>query len=114
PQNANGWQRMRGPAESALAGGLWCAWPCGLLQSALVIAALADDAPGGAFVMAAFAIASGAGLALAPWLWQRLGGHAAAAGAPWAARAAGALLAAASGWALFHGLWMRVAAYCFG
>lgn len=110
---AGGWQRMRGPGQAALAGGLWFAWPCGLLQSALVIAALASSPAGGAAAMGAFAAVSGAGLALGPWLWMRLGGGAAAsAAAPWAVRAAGALLLAASGWAVGHGLWVQVAAFC--
>jgi hypothetical protein len=30
----------------------------------------------------------------------------------WAIRAAGAMLAAASGWVLTHGLWDRFLAYC--
>lgn len=111
---AGGWQRMRGPGEAALAGSLWFAWPCGLLQSALVIAALANTPAVGAAAMGAFAVASGAGLALGPWLWMRLGGTAAAASSPLAVRAAGALLVAASGWAVGHGLWTQVYAYCFG
>ena len=111
---AGGWQRLRGPGEAALAGGLWFAWPCGLLQSALVIAALTDTPAAGAAAMGAFAVASGTGLALGPWLWMRLGGSAAAAASPLAVRAAGALLVAASGWALGHGLWSQVYAYCFG
>ncbi len=109
----SGWQRLRGPASAAAAGGLWVAWPCGLLQSALMVAALANTAAGGAVVMAGFAAVSGTGLALGPWLWRRLGGAALGAHAPaWAARAAGALLFAASGWALGHGLWQQWLAYC--
>ncbi len=112
---AGGWQRLRGPGEAALAGGLWFAWPCGLLQSALVIAALADHPAAGAAAMGAFALASSAGLVIGPWLWLRAGGSAAAAAAsPLAVRAAGLLLVGASGWALGHGLWAQVYAYCFG
>lgn len=109
---AGGWQRLRGPTEAAVAGGLWFAWPCGLLQSALVVAALANGPAGGAAAMAAFAVASGAGLVAGPWLFTRLGGSAAAGGSRWAVRAAGLMLAGASGWALGHGLWETVAAYC--
>ncbi|MDE2145573.1 MAG: sulfite exporter TauE/SafE family protein, partial [Burkholderiales bacterium] len=48
PQAAPGrWQPLRGPARSAAAGALWVAWPCGLLQSALVLAMLAGSAAGG-------------------------------------------------------------------
>lgn len=109
---ANGWQRLRGPTEAAVAGSLWFAWPCGLLQSALVVAALANGPAGGAGAMAAFGVASGIGLAAGPWLWMRLGGSAAAGSAAWAVRAAGTLLVASSGFALGHGLWATVAAYC--
>lgn len=112
---AGSWQRMRGPGTAAVAGGLWFAWPCGLLQSALVIAALTDSPAAGAAAMGAFGAASALGLAVGPWIWLRFGGGgAAAAASPIAVRAAGALLLAASGWALGHGLWAQVYAYCFG
>ncbi len=108
------WQRVSGPARSTAAGAAWVAWPCGLLQSALVVAALANGPAGGAMVMAAFAVASGTGLVLGPWLWLRLGGRGAAnlAGA-WATRAAGAMLAGASSWALGHDLIRDFVAFCF-
>jgi sulfite exporter TauE/SafE len=113
---AQGWQRVQGPARAAGAGALWIAWPCGLLQSALVVATLAGSAASGAAVMAAFAMASSAGLVAGPLLWARLGGGGAAglATGRWAVRLAGAGLVAASGWALGHGLWARVVALCFG
>jgi sulfite exporter TauE/SafE len=99
--------------RAAAAGGLWFAWPCGLLQSALIVAALANGAPGGAAAMAGFAVASAPGLWLGPWALRRwgLGGGAAAYEAR-VARAAGALLVAASAWALGHGVWAQVAAFC--
>lgn len=110
---AAGWQRVQGPARAAAAGGVWAAWPCGLLQSALMVSALANSAAAGAAAMAGFAIASAGGLALAPWLWARWGGGAAAAAAPTlAVRGAGALLVLASGWALGHGLWQPLIAWC--
>jgi sulfite exporter TauE/SafE len=110
---AGGWQVMHGPGRAVAAGALWVAWPCGLLQSALVVAALANTAGGGAATMAAFALASSGGLAAAPWLWWRLGGAGAVGfAASWAVRASGLLLAVASAWALGHGLWEQLAAYC--
>lgn len=113
PQNAGGWQRMRGPTEAASAGALWVAWPCGLLQSALVVAALANTPAGGAAVMGGFAVVSASGLAIGPWLWARFGSGALAGSAVvWATRAAGAMLAGASGWALSHGLWQQWLDYC--
>lgn len=100
------------PAASARAGlgGLaWLAWPCGLLQSALVVAALASGPLQGAAVMTAFAAASGLGLVLGPMLLARLFGQG---GSAWAVRLAGLSLAAASLWALGHGVWAQVAAWC--
>jgi uncharacterized protein len=115
PQLAGGWQRMQGPVRAALAGGLWIGWPCGLLQSALLLAALTQSAAAGAAAMAAFALTSSAGLWLAPWIWQRIG-MADRTGAGrfeiWAVRVTGAMLVAAAGWSLGHGLWHRVVAYC--
>lgn len=107
-----GWQPMQGPLRSAALGSAWALLPCGLLQSALLVAALANDAAGGAAVMAVFALASSLGLLVAGAAWQR------ALTTPqalsWAVRLAGGMLAAASAWALGHGLWLKIAAYCFG
>ena len=119
------WQVVAAPARSTGLGLAWVAWPCGLLQSALLVAALANTPASGALVMAGFAGASAAGLWLGPALWWRLSGgrpavgtaaaRSSAIGAPsTAVRWAGAALAAASAWALGHGLWMRFAAWCFG
>lgn len=113
---AQGWQRVQGPARAAGAGALWLAWPCGLLQSALVVATLAGDAASGAAVMVAFAVTSSIGLVAGPALWLRLGGSTVASltAGQWAVRLAGAGLVAASGWALGHGLWEKALALCFG
>lgn len=102
-------------ARATLAGGLWVLWPCGLLQSALTVAALGSGAADGAMVMALFAAASAPGLLFGPWVVRRLlaGRHGGAAGYErLATRGAGLLLAGASGWALGHGMWMRVAVLC--
>lgn len=108
-----GWQVMRGPGKAAAAGALWVAWPCGLLQSAVLVAALANSPWGGAGVMTAFAAASGVGLSAGPWLWRRLGaGQVAVLSGTLGVRLAGALLAAASAWALSADLWHKFAAYC--
>lgn len=100
------------PVRALAAGGLWVMWPCGLLQSALIVAAMTHTALAGATAMAAFAIASSLGLVAAPWLWRRLGRLGGAAAERWAVRAAGALIVAASGWVLGHGLWQQVSGYC--
>jgi len=118
PAAGPGWQRIQGPGRAAAAGGLWFAWPCGLLQSALVVAALANSPWGGALTMGAFAVASAPALGLGPWLWlrwQRAGGQPSGLSAQattWAVRFAGATLAAASAWAMGHDLIRQVVAYC--
>ncbi|WP_374569204.1 sulfite exporter TauE/SafE family protein [Ideonella sp.] len=116
--DAQGWQRMTGPAKAGGVGLAWVAWPCGLLQSALVVAALANNAAGGAAVMAVFAIASAPALGVAPWLWSRwatANGQVLSAGVQAGAiRLAGALLAAASVWALGHDVIRQIAIYCVG
>jgi len=112
---AGGWQRMHGPLRAGAAGSLWFAWPCGLLQSAWVMAALADGPLAGASVMAAFALASSVGLWAGPWLWSRWGGgRLSQRGLRTSVRAAGACLAVASGWSLARGLWPAVSAWCAG
>jgi len=105
----------RRPWRAGAAGLAWVAWPCGALQAALLLAALADDATGGALVMAAFALGSMPALAVAPWLWARvtaLRDIAPARIAAFGRRLAGLGLVLGSGWALTHGLWARVAAWC--
>ena len=63
--------RRRAPLGAAAIGGLWVAVPCGLLQSALLVAALASTPLSGAVVMAAFALASSLGLVVVAAAWQR-------------------------------------------
>jgi uncharacterized protein len=133
--------------RAGAAGLAWVAWPCAALQAALLVAALANHAAGGAVVMAVFAVASAPGLLLGPaaWAWWqakqtkqaqqtkgalalrpsglaaklnekanakvKANANAAAFGAL-GYRLAGAGLVLASGWALSHGLWLRLAAWC--
>jgi len=98
-------RRLPAPARAGIVGACWVGVPCGLLQSALLVAALASGPVQGAGVMAVFAFASAPGLLLGPALWQRLahGRHPGGA-ATWSVRTAGALLASASAFALWHGL----------
>ncbi|OYY61116.1 MAG: hypothetical protein B7Y51_10805 [Burkholderiales bacterium 28-67-8] len=105
-----GWQRVAAPLRAGAAGSLWLALPCGLLQSALVVAALANTPLQGAAAMTAFAATSSLGLWLPGSLWAR--SPAGSRAAPWALRLAGAMLAGASTWALFHDLWLRWSAWC--
>ena len=88
----------------------WALMPCGLLYSAVMVAAMANSALGGAVVMAAFALGSGATMTAGPWLWLRLRGQP---GAPqWGVRLAGAALAISSGWALWMALAQGAAPWC--
>jgi uncharacterized protein len=96
--------------QAGVLGSAWVLLPCGLLQSALIVASLADGAAQGATVMASFAIGSGLGLWAGPALWWRFSGGrlTAATGPTSAARLGGALLAGLAGWALGHSLWERL------
>lgn len=105
-------------------GALWAFLPCGLLYSALLVAALAGSVADGASVMACFAIGSGFTLMLGPWLLLRLvdargAGAGRAAGwvaafreGQWGVRLAGAALAGSAGWALWMGLVHDTAPWC--
>ncbi len=102
----------QGMGASLAAGSLWVAWPCGLLQSALLVASLGNSPAVGATAMAGFALISSLPLQLAPWIWERVG-------ASWrptlqtaAVRLAGLLLTLGSGFALGQDVWHEVAAYC--
>jgi sulfite exporter TauE/SafE len=98
--------RIPPTARAGAIGACWAAMPCGLLQSALLVAALASGPLQGAGVMAVFALGSAVSLWLAPWLWLRLQGQRSksAARSTLAVRLAGVLLIAASTFALVHGL----------
>jgi sulfite exporter TauE/SafE len=65
---------VRWKSDLALAGtgALWVALPCGVLQAALVVAALASHPAEGAAAMGLFALASTPGLILGQILWLRL------------------------------------------
>jgi sulfite exporter TauE/SafE len=113
--SGEGWQRVAGPARAWLFGTAWVAWPCGLLQSALIVATLASTPLSGAIVMSGFALASSPGLGLAALVWFG-GAKGRAAGlmrSVWVVRFSGLCLCVASGWSLGHGVWQRVAAFCF-
>lgn len=118
------WDRVRPIARRRggqfLLGLAWALMPCGLLQAALLTAALAGDAARGAFAMLLFAAGSALALWTAPWLLLRLPAHAgppgrSRLGAAWSARAtrlAGLALCAVSAWALWRGLVLEQAPWC--
>ena len=98
-------RRLPAAGRAGMAGACWAAMPCGLLQSALLVAALSSGPAAGAASMAAFAVASSLGLWLGPQIWTRLRrGRAGSGAAAWSVRGAGALLATSSVFALWHGL----------
>lgn len=109
------WQRIRrvsGTRSGPLVvGAMWSLLPCGLLYSALLVAALAGNPVSGAATMALFAVGSGIWLLAGPWLWLKLasiGWSGAAGGAKhmrgeWGVRLAGAALAVSAGWMLLSG-----------
>jgi len=98
----------RGSRWAALMGLGWVAMPCAVLYGALAVAALAADPLEGAAVMAAFSLGSAVGLAGVPYLWARLARVPQTA----ALRIAGAMLAAGSLWALWHGMEGASGAWC--
>ncbi|MFT3720711.1 sulfite exporter TauE/SafE family protein [Pseudorhodoferax sp.] len=119
------WQRARArlPARGGLfaIGMAWALMPCGLLQAALMTAALTGHPAQGATAMAAFALGSAVSLWAAPWLLLRLpalaggagaGGGAAQGLSAWGTRLAGLALLASSGWALWMGLVHDQAPWC--
>lgn len=90
-------------------GTAWALLPCGLLYSAVMVAALAGSVAGGAMVMAVFALGSGVTLWVGPWLLLRLGAHGRGA---LGLRLAGLALLLTSGWGLWMGLVHEQAPWC--
>ena len=98
-----------GHATPVVVGILWALMPCGLLYSALMVAALTANALEGALTMACFALGSGVSLGFAPWMLLKL--KTLGDGA-WGIRLAGLALATTSGWALWMGLAHNQAPWC--
>lgn len=109
------WARVRSATQSmglVAPLGLGVAWallPCGLLYSAVMVAALAGSVPGGAAVMALFALGSGVSLWAGPWLLLKLGNRT---DRPWGMRLAGLALLLTAGWGLWMGLVHDQAPWC--
>jgi sulfite exporter TauE/SafE len=113
------WARTRsfaanqGRSAPLVLGVLWALLPCGLLYSALLVAALAGSVAAGAMVMALFALGTSVTMVAGPWLWLRLRGSPANPGSgQWGVRLAGAALAVSSGWALWMALAHNTAPWC--
>ncbi|MDZ7863617.1 sulfite exporter TauE/SafE family protein [Acidovorax sp.] len=110
------WQRVRpltaGAGGVGAAGLLWALMPCGLLYSALLVAALSGGPVQGGATMALFALGSGLWLVSGPWLWSRLRSRLNQTRADWGTRVAGGLLCAAAGWALWMDLVYKPSLWC--
>lgn len=110
------WGRVRplvaAPGGVFAAGFLWALMPCGLLYSALLVAALSGGPVQGALTMAVFGIGSGMWLVAGPWLWLRLRARLNAARASWGTRIAGFLLCAVALGALWMDLVYRPSLWC--
>ncbi|WP_026435684.1 sulfite exporter TauE/SafE family protein [Acidovorax sp. JHL-9] len=110
------WRRVqplvRAPGGLLVAGGLWALMPCGLLYSALLVAALSGSVLQGAVTMVFFGVGSGLWLVGAPWLWGRLRSRINAVRASWGTRLAGALLVGVAGWALWMDLVYKPSLWC--
>ena len=102
---AAGWGR----GAPLVIGALWTFLPCGLLYSALLVAALTGHALEGAGVMALFALGTSVSMMAGPWLWLRLRGNR---GGDWGMRLAGLALAASSVWALWMAYAHNAAPWC--
>ena len=102
------WQSVRGRLQSSVGalgvGVMWALLPCGLLYSAVTVAALAGEVLLGAASMVAFGVGSGLWLLAGAWLWKRIP-HLPRWREAWGMRAAGAMLAAVS----LVALWLDVA-----
>lgn len=105
-QQATGGVRGGAPL---LIGVLWSLLPCGLLYSALLVAALTSNMLEGAAVMALFALGSSVSLMAGPWLWLRFSHKS---NGEWAIRIAGLALFVISGWGLWMSLMHNSAPWC--
>jgi sulfite exporter TauE/SafE len=102
---AKGWGR----GAPLVVGMFWTFLPCGLLYSALLVAAMTGRILDGAVVMALFALGTSVSMMAGPWLWLRLKGPGSG---NWGVRLAGLALAASSFWALWMGLAHDTAPWC--
>lgn len=106
---ATGGSGGRPGAGALVLGVVWSLLPCGLLYSALLVAALTGSVVEGAAVMALFALGSSVSLMAGPWLWVRLRTQGSG---EWAIRLAGLALLVTSLLALWMGLVHNTAPWC--
>lgn len=110
------WSRVRQFSQlsggGVLTGMLWALMPCGLLYSALLVAALNANPVNGALCMATFAIGSSLSLLIGPWLWFKLKQGLSWIGDSMSMRIAGLFLIAVSGWAIWMELMHQTKVWC--
>lgn len=113
------WRRVRafthawGRGAPLVLGTSWALLPCGLLYSALLVAAMSNSVVDGAAVMALFALGTSLSLLVGPWLLLKLNsmGSGATSGS-WGVRLAGVALSGSSAWGLYMGLVHNTAPWC--
>lgn len=103
---------VRAPGGVLCAGFLWALMPCGLLYSALLVAALSGGPLQGALSMALFGIGSGAWLVAGPWGWRRLRARLDGFRVDWGTRIAGGMLCAVASWALWMDMVYKPSLWC--
>jgi sulfite exporter TauE/SafE len=108
-QGARSLAAGRGRGAPLVIGALWTFLPCGLLYSALLVAALTGSPLEGAAVMALFALGTSVSMMAGPWLWLRLRGNKRG---DLGMRLAGLALAASSVWALWMAFAHNAAPWC--
>jgi sulfite exporter TauE/SafE len=94
------------------AGVLWGLMPCGLLYSALLVAALSGGALEGALSMVLFGLGSGIWLVGGPWAWTLIKARVSLVRAAWGSRIAGGLLCSVAAWALWMDLVYKPSLWC--
>ncbi len=94
------------------AGALWVFMPCGLLYSALLVAALSGGPLEGALSMGLFAAGSSLGLVAGPGILARIRDAGNRFRQDWGTRVAGGLLAGAALFALWMDVSERIALWC--
>jgi uncharacterized protein len=105
------WSMTHGRGKPIVIGLCWALLPCGLLYSALMVAALASNHWLGGLAMASFALGTTVAMLLAPWLWLRVLKGRFVQG-EWGVRLAGLILAGSAAGALWMGLVHQTAPWC--
>lgn len=101
---------LRGGA--LIAGMAWALMPCGLLYSAILVAALSATPWSGVASMVAFGAGGALWLLAAPYAWRWLSGQVSRWRAAWGTRAAGLMLVAVTLWALWMDLIYKPSLWC--